>query len=82
MDGSYGNCRNKNRVIYILTNRTARSFAPVAIQVDALFFILAMVDGADVSLRLKTRSFRSFLISHMTTYFLAGSQHVNLFLYQ
>jgi hypothetical protein len=41
-----------------------------------------MVDGADVSLRLKTRSFRSFFISHMTTYFLAGSQHVNLFLYQ
>jgi dolichol kinase len=32
--------------IYILTNGTARSFAPAAIQVDASFFILAMVDGA------------------------------------
>jgi hypothetical protein len=53
--------------IYILTNRTARSFAPAAIQVDASFFILAMVDGAGVSLRLKMRSFRAFQISHMTS---------------
>jgi hypothetical protein len=48
---------------YILSNRTARYFAPTAIQVYASFFIVATVDGADVSLRLKTRSFRSFQIS-------------------
>jgi hypothetical protein len=59
--------KSMSMCIYILTNRTARSFAPAVIQVDASFFILAMVDGADVSLRLKTRSFCSFQISHMTS---------------
>jgi hypothetical protein len=41
--------------------------APAAIQVDASFFILATVDGADVSLRLKTRSFHSLQIFHTTS---------------
>jgi hypothetical protein len=55
------------RRIYVFSNRTARSFAPAAIHVDASVFILATVDGADVCLRLKTRPFRSFQISHMTS---------------